>query len=46
MFKKFLSHTQKEENILYVTALKVISDDEWKEIKEECDLLGYVDYKV
>ncbi len=46
LFKKFLSHTQKEENILYVTALKVISDDEWKEIKEECDLLGYVDYKV
>lgn len=41
LLEKFGSHTQKEENILYVTALNVITDDEWKEIKEECDTLGY-----
>ncbi len=41
LLEKFGSHTQKEENILYVTALNVITDNEWKEIKEECDSLGY-----
>src|ERR1035437_9093692 len=41
LLEKFGSHTQKEENILYVTAMKVITDDEWKDIKEECDNLGY-----
>lgn len=41
LLEKFGSHTQKEENILYVTALNVITDEEWKEIKQECDNLGY-----
>ncbi|MGC8765557.1 MAG: DUF438 domain-containing protein [Brevinematia bacterium] len=41
LLEKFSLHTQKEQNILYVTALDVITDDEWKEIKEECDNLGY-----
>ncbi len=41
LMEKFGSHTMKEENILYVTALDVISDQEWKDIKEECDNLGY-----
>jgi DUF438 domain-containing protein len=41
LLEKFGSHTQKEENILYVTALNVITDEEWKEIKLECDALGY-----
>lgn len=41
LLEKFGSHTQKEENILYVTALNVITDEEWKEIKQECDALGY-----
>ena len=41
LLEKFGSHTQKEENILYVTAMKVITEDEWKDIKEECDNLGY-----
>jgi DUF438 domain-containing protein len=41
LLEKFGSHTQKEENILYVTAMKVITEEEWKDIKEECDNLGY-----
>ncbi len=45
LLEKFSVHTQKEEHILYVTALKVIPDEEWKEIKEECDNLGYFDLK-
>lgn len=46
LIEKFGSHTQKEENILYVTALNVISDEEWKEIKEECDNLGYFNPEI
>lgn len=41
LLEKFAGHTQKEENILYVTALKTITENEWKDIKEECDNLGY-----
>ncbi len=41
LFEKFAAHTQKEEHILYVTALKSITEEEWKDIKEECDNLGY-----
>lgn len=41
LLEKFSLHTQKEQNILYVTALEVITEEEWKEIKEECDNLGY-----
>jgi len=41
LLEKFGSHTQKEENILYVTAMNVITEQEWKDIKEECDNLGY-----
>lgn len=41
LLEKFGSHTQKEENILYVTALNVITAQEWKDIREECDNLGY-----
>ncbi|MEJ5283531.1 MAG: DUF438 domain-containing protein [Brevinematia bacterium] len=41
LLEKFSLHTQKEQNILYVTALDVITEEEWKEIKEECDNLGY-----
>lgn len=44
--EKFALHTQKEEHILYVTALQVISEQEWREIKEECDLLGYFNFEV
>ncbi len=41
LLEKFAGHTQKEENILYVTAVNVITEEEWKDIKEECDNLGY-----
>jgi len=42
LIEKFASHTQKEQHILYVTALEVITDEEWNDIKEECDNLGYL----
>ncbi len=35
------NHIYKENHILYPTALRVIEDDEWKEIREQCDELGY-----
>jgi len=35
------SHFYKESNILFPAALKVISEDEWREIKKQCDELGY-----
>jgi len=35
------SHIYKENNILYPTALKVIPEEEWREIKAQCDDLGY-----
>jgi len=34
-------HFYKESNILFPAALKVISEDEWVEIKKQCDELGY-----
>ncbi|MCX7821339.1 MAG: DUF438 domain-containing protein [Brevinematales bacterium] len=41
LLEKFSLHTQKEQNILYVTALDIITPEEWKDIEEECDNLGY-----
>ena len=35
------SHIYKENNILYPAGLSVITDQEWKEIREGCDELGY-----
>ena len=37
----FSSHFYKENNILFPTALKVISENEWREIRKQCDELGY-----
>ncbi|MCP2605127.1 DUF438 domain-containing protein [Candidatus Aminicenantes bacterium AH-873-B07] len=37
----FSSHFQKENKILFPTALKVISKDEWLEIRKQFDELGY-----
>lgn len=45
LLEKFSVHTQKEEHILYVTAMEVITEQEWKDIKEECDNLGYFENK-
>ena len=41
LLEKFAAHTLKEKNILYAAALDVLSDDEWNDIREECDNLGY-----
>jgi PAS domain S-box-containing protein len=38
------NHFYKEENILFPTALKILSDDEWKEIKISMDDLGYCNF--
>ncbi|MEO0189845.1 MAG: DUF438 domain-containing protein [candidate division WOR-3 bacterium] len=35
------SHFYKENNILFPTAMKVISEDEWKEAKKQFDEIGY-----
>ncbi len=35
------SHFSKENNILFPTALEVIAANEWEEIREQCDELGY-----
>lgn len=35
------SHFYKENNILFPTALKVIEDEEWKDIRQQFDELGY-----
>jgi len=37
----FSSHFYKENNILFPTALKVIGEDEWKEIRRQFDEVGY-----
>jgi DUF438 domain-containing protein len=36
-----MTHFYKEENILFPTALKLIDEGEWKQIKESMDDLGY-----
>jgi len=36
-----ISHFYKEENILFSTALKLINEGEWKQIKHSMDDLGY-----
>lgn len=41
LLEKFASHTLKEKNILYAAALDVLSGEEWNDIREECDNLGY-----
>jgi DUF438 domain-containing protein len=41
LYEKFANHSRKENNILYAVALEVITGDEWKDIAEECDALGY-----
>lgn len=35
------SHIYKENNILYPVGLRTITEGEWKEIRKECDELGY-----
>jgi len=35
------SHIFKEDNIIYQIALQILSEDEWQEVKKECDKIGY-----
>ncbi len=39
--EKFAQHTQKETQILYPASLELFSEEEWADITEECDNLGY-----
>ena len=35
------NHIDKEDNILYPMALRVIGENEWKSMKKKCDKIGY-----
>lgn len=39
--KELESHIFKEDNILYQIALQVLTEEEWGEVKRECDKIGY-----
>jgi PAS domain S-box-containing protein len=41
LYETLHSHFYKENNILFPTALKVIAEDEWMDIKNQFDELGY-----
>lgn len=40
--KRLIDHINKEDTILYPIALEQFSDDEWDEMKKECDRIGYI----
>ncbi|WP_072865299.1 DUF438 domain-containing protein [Marinitoga hydrogenitolerans] len=37
----FMNHVRKEHSVLFPTALKLISDDEWIDIRQQFDEIGY-----
>ncbi len=39
------SHILKEDTILYQVALQVFSEEDWKEVKNACDKIGYCCFK-
>lgn len=39
------SHIFKEDNILYQIALQVLTDEDWKRVKRDCDKIGYCCFK-
>ena len=39
------SHIFKEDNILYQIALQVFTADDWKQVKRDCDKIGYCCFK-
>ncbi|RJP80157.1 MAG: DUF438 domain-containing protein [Candidatus Zixiibacteriota bacterium] len=39
--RELSNHIFKEDNILYQIALQVLSEVEWREVKMECDRIGY-----
>ncbi len=38
------SHFPKENNILFPTALRILAEDEWKDVRQQFDELGYCSY--
>ena len=39
--RELASHILKEDNILYQMALQVFDREEWEQVKQECDRMGY-----
>jgi hypothetical protein len=39
--RELASHILKEDNILYQMALQVFDREEWEQVKQECDAIGY-----
>jgi hypothetical protein len=39
--EQFIQHSTKEQRVLYPVALRLLSETDWREIKQECDDLGY-----
>jgi DUF438 domain-containing protein len=39
------SHIFKEDNILYQIALQTLNEEEWEQVKKECDKIGYCCFK-
>jgi uncharacterized protein (DUF2249 family) len=44
LIKELPSHIFKEDNILYQIALQVLSQEEWDDVKKECDKIGYCNF--
>jgi PAS domain S-box-containing protein len=44
IFELLSTHFPKENNILFPAAMRVISEDEWTKIRNECDEIGYCSY--
>ncbi|ONN27082.1 hemerythrin [Thermosipho affectus] len=42
LLELFLNHVHKEHSVLFPTALKLISDEEWLDIREQFDEIGYI----
>lgn len=39
--RELKNHIFKEDNILYQIALQLLSEEDWEEVKSECDKIGY-----
>lgn len=43
MAEFFAAHTRKETSVIYPISLKRFSDEDWREVREACDEIGYFD---
>lgn len=43
MLERFVLHSRKEQGILYGVALRLLSEEEWQTVAEECAQLGFFD---